>query len=260
MAGERPITVYANPLSPYVNKVRAFLNLKGLNYRLHYVDPTRQKQELEFSGQTAVPVVTVGHEVLVDSTPICLRLEEIFPTHPPGLPADAALRDKLLALDRWVSASLIPTGFYTSQNLPLAAKLRNGWLSGTIHSVTAPQGLPLWMKLMGPVFVVRARFVSGIIDHIDPATPVSEVRRNACEDFIARLEGGPFLGGQSSPSLPDCAAYGHFIPCWMGGMVGYEEFAGYRELAGWVQRMTPLAYTPKPFWPKQLVRRDPERF
>lgn len=256
MAGG-PITVYANPLSPYVNKVRAFLNLKGLDYEVRYVEPDKQKENLAFSGQAKVPVVTARSEVLVDSTPICLRLDELFPQNA-VIPASGPLRDKLLEIDRWVSDRLIPAGFFTSQNLPLGSKLKNGWLSGRIHSVTAPKALPLWMRLMWPIFVVRAKFVSDIIDHIDPDASVEDIRRGVAEEFVRKLEGGPFLGGRPSPSLPDCAAYGHFMPCWMGGMSGYGEFIDYPEIRDWVRRMTPLVYSPKHFWPPQLIRRDPE--
>lgn len=250
------VTLYANPLSPYVNKVRAFLNLKQLDYDVIYVEPGKQRENLAFSGQGKVPVVTAGDEVLFDSTPICLRLDELYPENT-VIPEASELRARILEIDRWVSERLIPTGFFTSQNLSLAAKLKNGWLSGRIHSVTAPDGLPLWMRLMWPIFVVRAKFVSEIIDHIDPAAPVPQVRCGVAEEFVRRLEGGPFLGGQPVPSLPDCAAYGHFIPCWMAGMDGYGEFIEYPRIRDWVRRMTPLVYAPRPFWPDALVGRDP---
>ena len=252
------ITVYCNPLSPYVNKVRAILNLKGLDYEVRYVDPRKQKEALAFAGWTKVPVVTVGDKILVDSTPIALALDELFPSHRRLLPEESSVRRKLLDLDNWVSHELISTGFYTSQHLPLPAKLLNGWRSGVIHSETLPARFPLWLRLMWPLFVVRASFVAPIIENIVTGTPVDTVRRRVCEDFIERLEGGPFLGAQPEPTLPDCAAYGHFIPCYMGGMVGYNEFLEYPEIREWVQRMTPLVYSPGPFWPDKLVRRKPE--
>lgn len=258
-ASAAPITVYANPLSPYVNKVRAFLNLKGLTHEVFYVDPIHQKQQLAFSEQTAVPVVTVGDDVLVDSTPICLRLDEMFAGEAPGLPASGPLRDKLLEIDRWISDRLIPTGFFASQYLPLSVRLRNGRLSGRIHSVTAPGRIPLWMRVLWPLFVARAKFVSGVIAHIDPQERVSEVRRKAAEGFVERLEGGPFLGGQTAPSLPDCAAYGHYLPCYMGGMTGYSEFLDYPEIREWFRRMTALTYEQEPFWPERLILRDPRK-
>ena len=252
------ITVYCNPLSPYVNKVRAVLNLKSLDYEVRYVDPRTQKQELAFAGWTKVPVVTVGDRVLVDSTPIALALDELFPSSRRLLADESTLRSKLLDLDEWVTRQLIPTGFYTSQYLSLPAKLLNGWHSGIIHSETSPTGFPLWLRLMWPLFVVRASFVAPIIQNIERGTPVKAVQRQACEGFIERLEGGPFLAGQPEPTLPDCAAYGHFLPCYMGGMVGYSEFVNYPEIRKWVQRMTPLVYSPRPFWPDNLVTRKPE--
>ena len=254
----KSITVYANPLSPYVNKVRAFLNLKGLAYEVIYVDPVRQKEELAFSGQAAVPVVTVGEEILIDSTPICVRLDELLPEERQVIPDEPDLREKLLGIDRWVSDELIPTGFFTSQHLPLLAKLRNGWLSGQIHSTTAPGKIPFWMQLLWPIFVVRANFVSPLIQHLDPSLTAAEIRQKAAREFVEKLEEGPFLGGQRSPSLPDCAAYGHFVPCYMGGMRGYDEFVQFPQIRSWAQRMTPLVHTPQPFWPSRLVRRAPE--
>ena len=220
-----------------------------------YVNPLKQAAELAFSGQTAVPVVKLGERVLVDSTPVCLQLDAALPENR-VLPAEPALKEKCLAHDRWVTDRLIPTGFYTSQNLPLLASLKNGWLSGRIHHVTTPGGLPLVLRLLWPLLVLRANFVGDVIAGIDPALTVAEARAEVANEFVERLEGGPYLGGQGVPSLADCAAYGHFVPCWLGGMTGYSDVTERAEIRDWVKRMTPLVYDPRPFWPAQITRRQ----
>ena len=55
-----------------------------------------------------VPVLTIDGQSKADSTPIGLWLDELFPDHPRLLPIDDNERERLLAIDHWVSHRLIP--------------------------------------------------------------------------------------------------------------------------------------------------------
>jgi glutathione S-transferase len=73
-----------------------------------------------------IPVVTVGTESRADSTPIGLWLDELFPDHPPLLPSDGEERERLMAIDTWVSNHLIPGSFrsYPGEGID---RILNGW-------------------------------------------------------------------------------------------------------------------------------------
>lgn len=251
------ITVYALALSPFSAKVRCFLNLKRLDYRVFYVNPMRQDSELAFSGQRAVPVLRIDDEFRVDSTPIGLWLDEKFPQCLPLLPPEGELREKLLEIDRWISNGLMPTGFRTSQLLPWLTRLRNGWRSARVVHKTTPSGIPWLLQLGWPLLI---RFAGGHIREMIDSVPDTDYRlmqQRMCREFIGRLEGGPFLAGQHQASLPDCAAYAHFMLPYLHGLDGYGEFLAYDEIRRWIDRMTPLVYEPRPLAEKRVLARHP---
>ena len=85
-------------VSPYVRKVLACLELKGLDYRVDPITPFFGGDEFErLSPLRRIPVLIDGDVVLCDSTVICAYLEEAYP-EPPLLPE--APRDRAHA--RWL--------------------------------------------------------------------------------------------------------------------------------------------------------------
>jgi len=80
-------------VSPYVRKVLACLNLKGLAYEIDPITPFFGNDEFErLSPLRRIPVLVDGAVTLCDSSVICAYLDEAYPGHPllPVAPADRA--------------------------------------------------------------------------------------------------------------------------------------------------------------------------
>jgi glutathione S-transferase len=89
------ITLYENPLSPYVLKVKVVLFEKGVEFDSETVDliggEHRTPAFLQMNPFHKLPVLQVGAAFLFESTAINEYLEEKYPK-PPLLPADLVLR------------------------------------------------------------------------------------------------------------------------------------------------------------------------
>jgi len=91
-------TIIGNPISPYVRKVLAVCEMKGVPYRLDPIVPFFGDDRFsELSPLRRVPVFVDDRVSLCDSTVICEYLEERYPA-PRLLPADLADR----AQARWI--------------------------------------------------------------------------------------------------------------------------------------------------------------
>ena len=70
-------------VSPYVRKVLACLELKGLGYQVDPITPFYGNDEFErLSPLRRIPVLIDGDVTLCDSTVICAYLEEAYPATP----------------------------------------------------------------------------------------------------------------------------------------------------------------------------------
>ena len=84
-------------VSPYVRKVLACLELKGIDYEIDPITPFFGNDEFErLSPLRRIPVLIDGDLVLSDSSVIAAYIDDAFP-EPPLLPATPALR----ARARW---------------------------------------------------------------------------------------------------------------------------------------------------------------
>ena len=84
-------------VSPYVRKVLACLNLKGLAYEIDPITPFFGNEEYErLSPLRRIPVLIDGDFSVSDSSVICAYLDEAYPD-PPLLPSDPKAR----ARARW---------------------------------------------------------------------------------------------------------------------------------------------------------------
>ncbi len=91
-------TIIGGPVSPYVRKVLAVCEMKGVPYRLDPIVPFFGDDLFsELSPLRRIPVFIDDKVSLCDSTVICEYLEDRYPT-PRILPADYALR----AQARWL--------------------------------------------------------------------------------------------------------------------------------------------------------------
>ncbi len=84
---DRPIEIIGSYVSPYVRKVLACLDIKGVAYRIDPIVPFYGNDRFTaLNPVRRIPVLIDGSVVLCDSTVICEYLEERFPSptiHPP---------------------------------------------------------------------------------------------------------------------------------------------------------------------------------
>jgi glutathione S-transferase len=92
------VKIIGSFVSPYVRKVLACLELKGIDYRVDPITPFYGNDEFErLSPLRRIPVLIDDDLVLCDSSVICAYLEDAYPA-PSLLPANA--RDRARA--RWL--------------------------------------------------------------------------------------------------------------------------------------------------------------
>lgn len=87
------IRIIGSFVSPYVRKVLAAMNLKGLAYQVDPITPFFGNDEFErLSPLRRIPVLIDGDFHTSDSSVICAYLDEAYPDHPllPSSPKDRA--------------------------------------------------------------------------------------------------------------------------------------------------------------------------
>ena len=90
---DQPLTVIGSFVSPYVRKVLACMNLKGLDYQVDPITPFFGNDEFQqLSPLRRIPILIDGDFSISDSSVICEYLDETFPGHPllPSAPKDRA--------------------------------------------------------------------------------------------------------------------------------------------------------------------------
>lgn len=101
-----PVSIIGSPASPYVRKVLAALEIKGVAYTLDPVVPFFGNDEFtRLSPLRRVPVLVEDDLALPDSTVICEYLEDRHPT-PPLLPRGAAARARCRWLEEFADTRL----------------------------------------------------------------------------------------------------------------------------------------------------------
>jgi len=94
------LRVYRIPLSTNVERVALAAGHKGLELEWIDVDPADRSPVDQVSGQTLVPVLVDGDEVVADSPRIIERLESRF-AEPPLYPIDEARRAEVSIFIDW---------------------------------------------------------------------------------------------------------------------------------------------------------------
>jgi glutathione S-transferase len=89
----RPLTIIGSYVSPYVRKVLACMNLKGLDFEVDPITPFFGNEEFRrVSPLSRIPVLIDGDLSVSDSTVICEYLDDAYPGHRlyPADPKDRA--------------------------------------------------------------------------------------------------------------------------------------------------------------------------
>jgi glutathione S-transferase len=223
----QPITLYSFAISPFVHKVAAVLDYKRLPYRTVPIHPLR-KAEIKFSAKKLVPIIDDAGTIVEDSTDILLYLEEKYPT-PPALPADAAARKAVLALEDWIDTTLIPD-FFVANNLGRPANRKR--VIGALVQTAPLNAIERVVLPIASGFVLRKAIATA-------TGKLAQVPR-VLDAFAERLGGGPFLGGQPAPSLADLSAYGMLSFIVDNKLEGADAVLARAAISAWMGRMRPL--------------------
>lgn len=100
------LELYQFELSHYCEKVRLILDYKGLEYRKIEVTPGVGQFDLyQLSGQSQVPVLKDGNQVIADSSAIARYLDQYYPNQP-TIPAESRQQGLCLLLEEWADTIL----------------------------------------------------------------------------------------------------------------------------------------------------------
>ena len=73
-----PIRLYTGAYCPYCRRVKKELDRLNLDYEAVNADADGRKEVMQLSGQYLIPILTIGDEVLVDSSYIIRELRRRF--------------------------------------------------------------------------------------------------------------------------------------------------------------------------------------
>ncbi|CAN5632830.1 hypothetical protein BH24ACT22_BH24ACT22_11200 [soil metagenome] len=77
-SSEENIRLYTGNYCPYCRRVTKELDRLGLEYESVNADEDGRATVMELSGQRAIPIMTIGDDVLVDSTLIIRELRRRY--------------------------------------------------------------------------------------------------------------------------------------------------------------------------------------
>lgn len=75
---EGSIRFYTGNYCPYCRRVKKELDRLGLDYESVNADEDGREEVIRLSGQRAIPIMTIGDEVLVDSSYIIRELRRRY--------------------------------------------------------------------------------------------------------------------------------------------------------------------------------------
>ncbi len=73
------IKLYSGSYCPYCIRVKRELDRLGLDYEVVDADADMRQEVMQVSGQRRIPILTIGDEVLVDSSHIISQLRKRYP-------------------------------------------------------------------------------------------------------------------------------------------------------------------------------------
>ncbi|KZX58330.1 hypothetical protein A3709_02385 [Halioglobus sp. HI00S01] len=229
------IKLYGYSTSPYVRKVGCCLYYKELPFEFVPVNPIENSQ-IHFTGQTQVPVLEIDGEWRLDSTPLALWLDEMFPERP-LFGKTREEREEILLIDQWVSQSLIVSGFKTVYETPMNSRLRAmAWRMANIVSSQTP--LSDEVRNAWPKLLQTAPFIKRMVLCSDTTESAKTMRDRVGFELFQHFGGGPHFGGRSEPSLVDFAIFPQIVFAYMVGLEDELAIAQVPDLQDWLRRMS----------------------
>lgn len=224
------IKLYGYPTSPFVLKTGCHLKYKQLAFEFVPVDPVTREQ-IRFSNQRQVPVLSIDDEWKNDSSPIAIWLDEKFPEKP-ILGSNDSERETILRIDDWISAQLLPSRFRAALHWDNAwDAIRNGWiLASAMNNAIA---IPWYLRVTWALLIKRADFLHRMVNKLDLEEPLWDMHERLADELSRHFAGGPFLGGLPTPSLADLSAYPIIIFSHLMGLHGRNVYLERPDIVDW---------------------------
>lgn len=224
---ESPIKLYAFATSPFVQKVAAIMDYKKLPYTPVFVHP-QKKGEIQFSQKKQVPIIDDNGTIVEDSTDIALYLDKRTPE--PGIvPADAAAREKVLAIEQWFDEVFAGKFYVACRFGPPANRKRTvqAFVDTSPFNALERIGLPL---LSGYLLreVIRA------------ATENWKHASEQLDELERKLGNGPFLAEQPQPTIADFAVFASLSVITDLQLEGAGMIRERKRIVEWMDRLRPL--------------------
>lgn len=174
------------------------------------------------------------------------------------LPESIADRERVLAMDDWVTRELVAAYFrnarYGDSDNKLAAA-KNAWRFGSILHQTSPGGVPALARIIWPHVLMKAEFITLALQGLDLAESVHQMRERQAQTLIDMLEGGAFLGGFDYPTLADLSAYPLIrIPELMGFSGGVTAYRMKPLISEWLDRIEAVLAIEPPLIPRHFQK------
>ena len=189
------VTLYQFRISPFCDKVRRALKLKGIGWTLVEVPVVPPGKFRHISPTNKFPAVDFGDRIIVDSTDIIAHLDTIAP-EPRLIPDDPRARGEALILEDWADESLY---FFdlTMRNWP---KNRQSFLDDLLHAETGLKRRIL--ERLVPGALRKVAMAQGLARKTE-AQVVADLARHY-DGLAAKLDGRDWLVGNSI-SIADLA-------------------------------------------------------
>ncbi len=222
------IVLHQFEISPFCDKVRRILHVKGEPYEVREVPLSRSVTEVRRINRIGkLPTIEDDGRIVADSTEIAYYLEERFP-EPPLLPKHPQGRALVHVLEDWADESLY---FYEMTLRFTLPHNRRRWLPEVMKYD------PAWFQrvasLVIPMLLRRTVRAQGIGRKPTPAV-VADVERH-----VRALDGlvgdGQWLVG-STLTLADIAVFVQLF-CIRGSDEGARIVAAHPRVAAWMDRV-----------------------
>ncbi|MEP1229150.1 MAG: glutathione S-transferase family protein [Litorimonas sp.] len=227
------IKLYGYSTSPFVRKVAACLYYKNLPFEHVPVNPVDPDKTIGFTGKRQVPVLSIGDDWKVDSTPIAIWLDEVYPERP-LLPSDPQQRAKILKIDDWMNKNFLPSYFRGALDAKkdLAFKYR-AWRLAALVSAHTP--LPENIRHMWPDILQMAPFIVNMVNTLDREESLQDMHMRLGMEMIMHLGDGPFLGSSQTPTLVDLALFPQLVFPYMAGLADKMPTDAAPPLKAWTR-------------------------
>jgi glutathione S-transferase len=221
------IVVYQYHVSPFCDKVRRILTVKGLKYRVEEVAPSRSPLDVRrINRMGKLPVIADDGQLIADSTDIAHHIEARHPD-PPLIPQDPHDRARCHLLEDWADESLyfyeMTMRFTWKHNakrvVPVTVRHDARWFA-TIASVVVPRTLGARVRAQG-------------IGRKPPEMVLRDLNRHV-ETLDALLDGREWLVGDTL-TLADIAVAVQ-LSCIRDTDEGQPRIAGFPRVAAWLDR------------------------